>query len=61
LRHQRTDIAPDQEAKKFRRMSVLVELARTHLPELAQPRLTAAVGSEAGAGRASGVTPLVEA
>ncbi len=48
LRHRLADIATNHEAKKARRMGTLVELARQHLPELAQPRLTAALRSEAG-------------
>ena len=48
LRHRLADIATNHEAKKARRMGTLVELARQHLPELAQPRLTAALCSEAG-------------
>ena len=48
LRHRLADIATAHEAKKVRRMGALVELAQKHLPELAQPRLTAALRSEAG-------------
>ncbi len=48
LRHQIADIATNHEAKKARRIGTLVELARQHVPELAQPRLTAALRSEAG-------------
>jgi tagaturonate reductase len=48
LRHRLADIATAHEAKKVRRMGALVELARKHLPELAQPRLAAALRSDAG-------------
>jgi tagaturonate reductase len=48
LRHRLADIAINHEAKKARRMGTLVELARRHLPGLAQPRLAAALRSGAG-------------
>jgi tagaturonate reductase len=60
LRHRLADIATDHEAKKVRRMGALVELARKHLPELAQPRLNAALRSDAASRASSGVKPLVE-
>lgn len=50
LRHGLADIATNHEAKKARRIGTLVALAREHLPELAQPRLAAALGSGAGGG-----------
>ena len=55
LRHRLADIATNHEAKKARRMGTLVELARQHLPELAQPRLTAALysGAENRAGQST--------
>jgi tagaturonate reductase len=47
LRHRLADIATNHEAKKTRRIGTLVELARKCLPKLSQPRLTAALRSEA--------------
>ncbi len=43
LAHRLSDIAQNHEQKKARRLQPLVELARLHLPELAQPRLQAAL------------------
>ena len=48
LRHRLADIAANHEAKKARRMGALVELARQRLPKLIQPRLAAALRSDAG-------------
>lgn len=41
LAHRLADIAQNHEQKKARRLQPLVDLARRHLPELAQPRLQA--------------------
>jgi tagaturonate reductase len=46
LEHRLEDIARDHAQKKLRRIAPLVDLARKHVPALAQPRLRAVLAAE---------------